>query len=64
MSGRGVFSKAITIYFRADVEPLLRERNLSVVMVMNDVFAGFFRIEKPYQSGFLVVHRRATRRGP
>jgi putative polyketide hydroxylase len=56
MSGRGVFSKAITIYFRADVEPLLRERNLSVVMVMNDVFAGFFRIEKPYQSGFLVVH--------
>jgi 2-polyprenyl-6-methoxyphenol hydroxylase-like FAD-dependent oxidoreductase len=56
MTGRGVFSKAITIYFRADVEPLLRERNLSVILVMNDVFAGFFRIEKPYHSGFLVVH--------
>jgi putative polyketide hydroxylase len=56
MTGRGVFSKAITIYFRADVEPLLRERNLSVVLVMNEVFAGFFRIEKPYRSGFLVVH--------
>jgi 2-polyprenyl-6-methoxyphenol hydroxylase-like FAD-dependent oxidoreductase len=55
-TGRGVFSNAITIYFRADVEPLLRERNLSVVLVMNDVFAGFFRIEKPYHSGFLVVH--------
>ena len=56
MEGRGVFSNAITIYFRADVEPLLRGRNLSVVLVMNDVFAGFFRIEKPYRSGFLVVH--------
>jgi 2-polyprenyl-6-methoxyphenol hydroxylase-like FAD-dependent oxidoreductase len=56
MTGRGVFSKAITIYFRADVEPLLRGRNLSVIMVMNEAFAGFFRIEKPYRSGFLVVH--------
>ena len=56
MRGRGVFSKAITIYFRADVGSLLRGRNLSVVLVMNDVFAGFFRIEKPYRSGFLVVH--------
>lgn len=56
MEGRGVFSNAITIYFRADVEPLLRGRNLSVILIMNDVFAGFFRIEKPYRSGFLVVH--------
>jgi 2-polyprenyl-6-methoxyphenol hydroxylase-like FAD-dependent oxidoreductase len=56
MTGRGVFSKAITIYFRADVEALLRGRNLSVIMVMNQAFAGFFRIEKPYHSGFLVVH--------
>jgi 2-polyprenyl-6-methoxyphenol hydroxylase-like FAD-dependent oxidoreductase len=56
LRGRGVFSKAITIYFRADVEPLLRGRNLSVVLVMNETFAGFFRIEKPYRSGFLVVH--------
>jgi 2-polyprenyl-6-methoxyphenol hydroxylase-like FAD-dependent oxidoreductase len=56
MTGHGVFSKAITIYFRADVEPLLRGRNLSVIMVMNETFAGFFRIEKPYRSGFLVVH--------
>lgn len=55
-NGHGVISKSITIYFRADVEPLLRERNLSVVMVVNPVFQGFFRIEKPYQSGFLAVH--------
>ena len=38
--GPRVFSKAITIYFRADVEPLLRGRNLSVVLVMNDVLRG------------------------
>ena len=64
MTGRGVFSNAITIYFRADVEPLLRERNLSVVLVMNDVFAGFFRIEKPYRSGFLVVHSVGDPKNP
>lgn len=56
LDGRGVFSKAITIYFRADVEALLRGRNLSVIMVVNPTFRGFFRIEKPYRSGFLVVH--------
>ncbi|MEO7006143.1 MAG: FAD-dependent monooxygenase [Terrimesophilobacter sp.] len=55
-SGHGVISKSITIYFRADVEPLLKERNLSVVMVVNPVLQGFFRIEKPYKSGFLAVH--------
>ena len=55
-SGHGVMSKSITIYFRADVEPLLRGRNLSVVMVVNQTFQGFFRIEKPYKSGFLAVH--------
>ena len=55
-TGHGVISKSVTIYFKADVEPLLRERNLSVVMVVNPVFQGFFRIEKPYKSGFLAVH--------
>ena len=64
MTGRGVFSKAITIYFRADVESLLRERNLSVVLVMNETFAGFFRIEKPYRSGFLVVHSVGDPKNP
>jgi 2-polyprenyl-6-methoxyphenol hydroxylase-like FAD-dependent oxidoreductase len=54
--GHGVFSKAVTIYFRADVEHLLRGRNLSVIMVNNPELRGFFRIEKPYKSGFLVVH--------
>jgi len=56
MTGRGVFSRAVTIYFGADVEPLLRGRNLSVVLIRNAEFTGFFRVEKPYRSGFLVVH--------
>ena len=56
MQGHGVLSNSITIYFRADVEALLRGRNLSVIMVVNEIFQGFFRIEKPYRSGFLVVH--------
>ncbi len=54
--GRGVFSKSVTIYFRAQVESLMRERNLGVIMVVNPTLQGFFRIEKPYQSGFLAVH--------
>ena len=56
MQGRGVFSKSATIYFRADVTPLLRGRNLSIIMVVNSTLRGFFRIEKPYHSGFLAVN--------
>ena len=56
MLGRGVFSNSATIYFRADVAPLLRGRNLSIIMVVNPTLRGFFRIEKPYQSGFLAVN--------
>ena len=56
MRGHSVFSHAVTIYFRADLERLLRGRNLSVIMVNNPKLRGFFRIEKPYRSGFLVVH--------
>jgi 2-polyprenyl-6-methoxyphenol hydroxylase-like FAD-dependent oxidoreductase len=56
MLGRGVFSNSVTIYFRAPVAPLMRGRNLSVVMVVNPTLRGFFRIEKPYESGFLAVH--------
>lgn len=56
MAGHGTFSKSITIYFRADVEPLMRDRNLTVIYVFNPVLRGFFRIEKPFQSGFLAVN--------
>ena len=54
--GPGVLSNSVTIYFRASVEPLMRGRNLSVILVRNPTFRGFFRIEKPYESGFLIVH--------
>jgi len=56
MTGHGAFSKSITIYFRANVEPLMRDRNLTVIYVFNPVLRGFFRIEKPFQSGFLAVN--------
>jgi len=56
LRGRGVFSNSATIYFRADVTPLLRGRNLSIIMVVNPTLRGFFRIEKPYRSGFLAVN--------
>jgi 2-polyprenyl-6-methoxyphenol hydroxylase-like FAD-dependent oxidoreductase len=56
MTGHGVFSKSITIYFHGDMAPLLRGRNLSVMYVVNPVLSGFFRIEKPFTSGFLAVH--------
>lgn len=56
MAGQGLLSKSVTIYFRADVGALMRGRNLSVILVRNPTFRGFFRIEKPYQSGFLIVH--------
>jgi 2-polyprenyl-6-methoxyphenol hydroxylase-like FAD-dependent oxidoreductase len=56
LKGRGVLSHSVTIYFRAAVAPLLRERNLTVILVRNPTLRGFFRIEKPFESGFLVVN--------
>src|SRR5215472_7965169 len=56
LRGRGALSNSITIYFRAPLAGLLRGRNLSVILVFNRTLRGFFRIEKPYESGFLVVN--------
>jgi 2-polyprenyl-6-methoxyphenol hydroxylase-like FAD-dependent oxidoreductase len=56
MRGHGLLSRSVTIYFRADVAPLMRGRNLSVILVRNPAFRGFFRIERPFQSGFMIVH--------
>ena len=56
LGGQGVLSRSLTIYFRGEVGPLMRGRNLSVILVRNPTFRGFFRIEKPYRSGFLIVH--------
>jgi 2-polyprenyl-6-methoxyphenol hydroxylase-like FAD-dependent oxidoreductase len=56
MAGHGTFSDSITIYFRGDVRPLLRGRNLSVVYVVSPRLQGFFRFSFDGQSGFLVVN--------
>ena len=56
MRGRGAFSNSVTIYFRANIAPLLRGRNLSVIYVNNAVLRGFFRFEKPFDSGFLAIN--------
>jgi len=56
MRGHGSFSDSVTIYFRADIAPLLRGRNLSVIYVNNPTLRGFFRVEKPFDRGFLAVN--------
>ena len=56
MHGHGVFSHSATIYFRGDVTSLLRGRNLSVIYVNNPTLRGFFRVEKPFDRGFLAIN--------
>ena len=56
MDGRGTFSKSVTIYFRAQVGPLLRGRNLSVIYVNHPALRGFIRVEKPFDRGFLAIN--------
>src|SRR6185436_11676606 len=56
MLGHGSFSDSITIYFGADVTPLLGDRNLSVIYVFNPRLVGFFRFSIDAQAGFLVVN--------
>lgn len=55
MQGRGTFANCVTIYFRADVKPMLGERNLSVVYVNHPTLLGFFRFSITADSGFLAV---------
>jgi 2-polyprenyl-6-methoxyphenol hydroxylase-like FAD-dependent oxidoreductase len=54
--GRGVFSNSITIYFHAELAPLLVGKNLSVIYVTNSELSGFFRLDKDQNSGFLVIN--------
>ena len=55
MAGRGSFADCITIYFKADVNHLMGERNLSVVYVNHPQLTGFFRFSITGDSGFLAV---------
>ncbi len=57
LQGRGTFSRSLTIYFHADVRPLLRGRNLSVVYVFNPEVQGFFRFELAGDAGFLAASK-------
>ncbi|HEY3614881.1 MAG TPA: FAD-dependent monooxygenase [Gaiellales bacterium] len=54
--GHGSFSDSITIYFRADVNALIGERNLSVIYVFHPRLTGFFRFSLAGDAGFLVVN--------
>ena len=55
-TGHGTFSDSITIYFRADVNRLLGDRNLSVIYVFHPQLTGFFRFSLAGDAGFLVVN--------
>ena len=55
MTGHGLLSHSITIYFRADCSGALAGRNLGVIYVTNEKLRGFFRLEKTGLGGFLVV---------
>jgi 2-polyprenyl-6-methoxyphenol hydroxylase-like FAD-dependent oxidoreductase len=56
LAGHPSFSNSITIYFRADVKPLIGDRNLSVVYVFGPTLQGFFRFSLAGDAGFLVVN--------
>jgi 2-polyprenyl-6-methoxyphenol hydroxylase-like FAD-dependent oxidoreductase len=58
MSGHGLLSNSITIYFRAEVDlaPLLEGRDQGVNYVTNPVLRGFFRLDRTGNRGFLVVN--------
>ncbi|MGH8828688.1 MAG: FAD-dependent monooxygenase, partial [Jiangellaceae bacterium] len=55
MVGRGNFADCVTIYFKADVNHLIADRNLSVVYVNHPELLGFFRFSITGDSGFLAV---------
>jgi 2-polyprenyl-6-methoxyphenol hydroxylase-like FAD-dependent oxidoreductase len=55
MTGHGSFADCITIYFKADVNQLMGDRNLSVVYVNHPRLTGFFRFSITGDSGFLAV---------
>jgi 2-polyprenyl-6-methoxyphenol hydroxylase-like FAD-dependent oxidoreductase len=56
MSGPGLLSDSITIYFRADCRAWLEGRQLGVIYVSNADQRGFFRFEAGGTRGFLAVN--------
>ena len=56
MTGPGLLSDSITIYFKADCRPWLDGRQLGVIYVLNKDQRGFFRFEAGGTRGFLAVN--------
>ena len=56
MSGPGLLSDSITIYFKADCRPWLEGRKMGVIYVVNPDQRGFFRFEAGGTRGFLAVN--------
>src|SRR5919197_6617343 len=56
MEGYGELSRSITIYFKADCAPLLKDRNQGVIYVHNAELRGFFRLDRSGGTGFLVIN--------
>lgn len=63
MLGRGDFAHCITIYFSADIDALVGDRNLSVVYVKQPGLLGFFRYSIDRDGGFLVVFSAVDENG-
>jgi 2-polyprenyl-6-methoxyphenol hydroxylase-like FAD-dependent oxidoreductase len=55
LAGRGSFADCVTIYFRADMRDLIRDRPLSVVYISHPELLGFCRFSITGDSGFLAV---------
>jgi hypothetical protein len=63
MTGRSSFADCVTIYFKAEVNHLIGDRNLSVVYVNHPELTGFFRFSITGDSGFLAVFATLGRDG-
>jgi 2-polyprenyl-6-methoxyphenol hydroxylase-like FAD-dependent oxidoreductase len=63
MTGRGSFAECVTIYFKADVNDLIGDRNLSVIYVNHPDLLGFFRFSITGDSGFLAVFPSSDKDG-
>jgi putative polyketide hydroxylase len=56
MLGHGLISNSVTIYFHADCSSFEQGRTEAVLYVFNDELSGFFRLDRGWKSGFLVIN--------
>ena len=60
--GRGAFSNSLTIYFRADLSPWIKDNAWSIIYVNNPTLGGFFRMNRAGKRASSPSTRSATRR--